>query len=167
MPSAAIKLKYGKISTSYILTPERVMRCQWSVNPVLDEITVQVWLLQTPKADIKKWYITENGSHIFFLANLFLKQGISSDYVMVYFNLHGLTWPVMSANRELQNVKFLPTVRFEPGTFRLRCERAKRWAIWADKYRSPQVTAFYMSFLCKLPVPGGRCNNDLSCIFLI
>ena len=27
-----------------------------------------------------------------------------------------------SANRELQNEKFLPTLIFEPGTFRLRCE---------------------------------------------
>ena len=28
-----------------------------------------------------------------------------------------------------------------------------------------KVTAFYLSFLCKLPVPRGQCNNDLSCIF--
>ena len=28
------------------------------------------------------------------------------------------------------------------------------------------VTAFYLSFLCKLPLPRGRCYNDLSCIFL-
>ena len=28
-----------------------------------------------------------------------------------------------------------------------------------------KLTAFYMSFLCKLPVSRGRCNNDLSCIF--
>ena len=41
----------------------------------------------------------------------------------------------MSANRELQNEKFLPTVGFEPGTFLLRSERAKRWAIRANKYR--------------------------------
>ena len=32
----------------------------------------------------------------------------------------------------------LPTVGFEPGTFRLRSERAKRWAIKAGKYRSPK-----------------------------
>ena len=42
----------------------------------------------------------------------------------------------MSANRALQNEKFLPTVGFEPGTLRLESERAKRLAIRADKYRS-------------------------------
>ena len=31
-----------------------------------------------------------------------------------------------------------PTVGFEPGTFRLRSECAKRWAIRADKYQSPK-----------------------------
>ena len=44
----------------------------------------------------------------------------------------------MSANRELQNEKFLSIVGFEPRTFRLRSERAKRRAIRADKYRSPK-----------------------------
>ena len=29
-----------------------------------------------------------------------------------------------------------------------------------------KVTVFYLSFLCKLPVPCGWCNNDLSCIFI-
>ena len=42
----------------------------------------------------------------------------------------------MTANRELQNEKYKPTVGFDPGTFRLRSERGKRWAIRADKYRS-------------------------------
>ena len=32
----------------------------------------------------------------------------------------------------------MPTVGFEPGTFRIRNERTKRWAIRADKYRSPK-----------------------------
>ena len=30
-----------------------------------------------------------------------------------------------------------------------------------------KVTPFYLNVLCKLPVPSGRCYNDLSCIFLI
>ena len=29
-----------------------------------------------------------------------------------------------------------------------------------------KVTPFYLNVLCKLPVPPGRCYNDLSCIFL-
>ena len=42
----------------------------------------------------------------------------------------------MSANGELLNEKFLPPMGFEPATSRLRSERAKHWAIRADKYRS-------------------------------
>ena len=30
-----------------------------------------------------------------------------------------------------------------------------------------KMTAIYLSFICILPVPCGRCNNNLSCIFLI
>ena len=70
-------------------------------------------------------YIPLETAAIFFLANLYLKQGISLEYAMVDFICMGFR-RVMSANRELQNEKFLPTVGFEPGTFRLRCERAKR-----------------------------------------
>ena len=84
------------------------------------------------KADMKS-YIPLEMAAIFFLANLFLKQDISSEYVMVDF-----TWPVRSANQKLQNEKFLPTVGFEPRTLRIRSERAKRWAIRADKYWTPK-----------------------------
>ena len=48
---------------------------------------------------------------------------------MVEFICMGLLDPVRSANRELQNEKFLPTVGFEPGTFRLRSDLAKSCAI--------------------------------------
>ena len=67
----------------------------------------------------------------FFLANLYLKQGISSEYAKLT-HLHRLTRPVISTNREFQNEKFLHTVGCEPETLRLRSERAKRWAIRAD-----------------------------------
>ena len=43
-----------------------------------------------------------------------------------WFHLHGLTRPARSANRKLQNEKFLPIVGFEPATFRIRSEVAKR-----------------------------------------
>ena len=42
--------------------------------------------------------------------------------------LLGITRPVRSANREIQNEKFLPSVGFEPDTFRLRREAAKSCA---------------------------------------
>ena len=64
--------------------------------------------------------------HIFFLANLFFfKQGISYVHVMVDFIRMGLLelWASW-VERELQNVRFLPTVGFELGTFRSRSERA-------------------------------------------
>ena len=58
-------------------------------------------------------YTTGNGSHIFFLANLFLKQRFNSEYVMVWFHLHGLTQVARSENRELQNEKFLSIAGLE------------------------------------------------------
>ena len=45
-----------------------------------------------------------------------------------------LTRPVWNANQELQNEKFLPIVWFQPGTFRIRSERNKRWKLNANIY---------------------------------
>ena len=51
---------------------------------------------------------------IFFLANLFLKQGISSEYVIHGgVHLHRQTQAARSENRELQNEKFLPIAGLE------------------------------------------------------
>ena len=57
-----------------------------------------------------KSYILLETAAIFFLANLFPKQGISSEYNVCHgwFHLRGLTRAVRSENRELQNEKFLP-----------------------------------------------------------
>ena len=49
-----------------------------------------------------KSYIPLETTAIFFLANLFLKQGISSEYVMVDF-----ICTAKSENRELQNENFI------------------------------------------------------------
>ena len=56
------------------------------------------------KADMKS-YIPLETAAIFFLANLFLKQGI---VCYGWFHLHGLTRAARSENRELQNEIFLP-----------------------------------------------------------
>ena len=70
-------------------------------------------------------YTTAYDSHIFFLSNLYLKQGIDSVYVMVDFIWKCyLEVPGTQVEHELQNEKFLPTVGFESGTFRIRRERA-------------------------------------------
>ena len=45
-----------------------------------------------------------------------------------------LTPRALTGNSKMK--KFLSTEGFEPGTFHLRSEHAKRWAIRADKYRS-------------------------------
>ena len=73
---------------------------------------------------------------IFFLANLYLKQGIDEVYVMVDFICMGLLDHMRSANRELQNEKFLHAVVVQLGTFRLRTEVAKRCATRSDIYRA-------------------------------
>ena len=70
-----------------------------------------------------KSYILLQTAAILFLSNLYLKQGISSVYVMVDFIYKGyieLSWS--RVEREIQNEKFLPTVGFESGAFRLRSE---------------------------------------------
>ena len=76
-----------------------------------------------------------------------------------WFHLRGLTRSVRNADRELQNEKFLPTVGFEPGTFRFRSERANCCATRADVYRALiNLTAFYHSLLLKFTLPRGRCS---------
>ena len=55
---------------------------------------------------------------------------------MVDFICIGLTRPVSSANRYLQNDFFLPILKFEPGTFRLPGELAKCCAPSSDIYRA-------------------------------
>ena len=84
-----------------------------------------------------KSYIQLETAPIFFPTNL-IKTGFQLGVCHDWLHLHGLTRPVRSANRKLQNEKFMPTMGFEPGTFRIRSERATRWAIRADKYRSPK-----------------------------
>ena len=74
--------------------------------------SIHIWLILLLKADMKSFIPLETVA-IFYLANLFLKQGISSEYVMVDFILHGLTRAAMSENRELQNEKFLPIAGLE------------------------------------------------------
>ena len=76
------------------------------------------------KADIKSDILLHTAA-IFFLSNLYLKQGIASLYVMVDFICKGyLELSGTRVERELQNEKVLPTVGFEPGTLRLRSEGA-------------------------------------------
>ena len=62
--------------------------------------------------------------------------------------------------RELQNVKFLPIVGFEPGTSRLLSERA---TTELRRLMSTEWIKFHMVFTCaifrNLPVALGRCNN--------
>ena len=76
------------------------------------------------KADMKSYKSLERAA-IFYYSEPFLKQGISWVYVMVDFICMGLQELCGSrVEPELQNVKFLPTVGFEPGTSRLLSEHA-------------------------------------------
>ena len=62
--------------------------------------------------------------------------------------------------RELQNVKFLPTVGFEPGTSRLLSERATNEL---RRQMSTELIAVNLVFTCaifrSLPVALGRCSK--------
>ena len=69
------------------------------------------------KADMK-FYILLQVAALFFLSNFYLKHGIGSMYVMFDFICKGyLELSGTRVERELQNEKYLPTVRFEPWTF--------------------------------------------------
>ena len=69
-------------------------------------------------------YILLQTEAIFFLSNLYLRQGNSSVYVVDFIFQGYLELSGTRVKRELQNEKFLPIVGFEPGTFRLRTEGA-------------------------------------------
>ena len=74
------------------------------------------------KADVKRFIPVE--TVVIFSSEFFsLKQGIISEYVMVFFSFAWAYLTVMSANRDLQNEKSLPTVGFEHGTYYLRSYR--------------------------------------------
>ena len=59
------------------------------------------------KIDMKS-YMPLESAVIFFLAHLFLKQGISSEYVVVDLFAWANSEKTRSENRKLQNEKFLP-----------------------------------------------------------
>ena len=63
-------------------------------------MTIVILKVTYLKADMKS-YIPLETAAIFFLANLFPKQGISSEYVTA----DGLTRAARKENRELQNEK--------------------------------------------------------------
>ena len=97
----------------------------------------------------------------FFSSEPFLKQGISYVYVIVDFIRMGLQELCASrAERELQNVKFLPTVRFAPGTFCLLSERA---TTELRRLMRMEWIKVHLVFTCaifrNLPVALGRCSK--------
>ena len=74
-----------------------------------------------------------------FLANLNQKQGISSEYDMVDFICKGLLdmWWARTENYKMKNSCQHWDSNPGPSACK-RSERAKRWTIRADKYRSPK-----------------------------
>ena len=100
------------------------------------------------KADMKT-YIPLETAAISFLANLFLKQDISSEYVMVDFICMGLL-ALFGTRTENYRMKYSCPQWIQPGTFRPQGERAKRWAIRADKYRSPKGERILSSVIFKV-----------------
>ena len=70
-------------------------------------INIKLPVALATRADMNSDIPLETSAIFFFLAKLFLKLGISSEYnYHGLFHLHGLARPVSSANQELQNEKF-------------------------------------------------------------
>ena len=108
-----------------------------------------------------KSYKSLETAAIFYSSEPFLKQGIGWVYVMVDFIRIGLLKVCGSrVERELQNVKFLPTVGFEPGTSRLLSERA---TTELRRLMSTKWIKVHLVFTCaifrNLPVALGRCSK--------
>ena len=108
-----------------------------------------------------KSYKSPETAAIFYSSEPFLKQGISLVYVMVDFIRMGFLQLCGSrVERELQNVKFLPTVGFEPGISRLLSERA---TTELRRLMSTEWIKVHLVFTCaifrNLPVALGRCSK--------
>ena len=106
-----------------------------------------------------KRHIPLETAAILLLANPFLKQGICSEYVMVNCICRGLLdmWEARTEKYKMKNSCPQWVSNPGPSVHALSVELFR-----PDKYRSPKF-----ELQCKLPVPRGRCYNDLSCIFLI
>ena len=94
------------------------------------------------KADMKSFIQLET------TAIFFLKQSISSKYVIVDFIGMGLLdpWGERTKNYKMKILAYV-TVGF--GTFRLRSEHAKHWAIRADIYHAPKGDYILPEFAIK------------------
>ena len=125
------------------------------------------------KADMKS-YIPLETTAIFFLVNLFfLKQGISSEYVMVDFISMGLfdLFETRTENHKMKNS--CPQWDSNPGPSAYEANALSVKLLELIDIDHLKVTAFYLSFLCKLPLPRVHLVlpvlflEILLCIFLI
>ena len=108
-----------------------------------------------------KSYKSLETAAIFYSSEPFVKQGISWVYVMVDFVRMGLQELCRSrVEPELQNVKVLLTVGFEPGTSRLLSECA---TTELRRLTSTEWIKVHLLFTCAifriLPVALGRCSK--------
>ena len=107
---------------------------------------------------------------IFFLANLFLKQCISSEYVMVELICMGL-FGTQTENNKMKNS--CPQLDSNPGPSAYEANALCVEILKLLNIDHLKVTAFALSLLCKFPVPRVHLVlpvffiDVLSCIFLI
>ena len=101
------------------------------------------------------------------MANLFLKQSISSEYAMIDFICMGSLdlWGARTENYKMKNS--CPQWDSNPGLYAYESNALSVELLELINIDHLKVTTFYLSFLYKLPIPRGRCYNDVSCIFLI
>ena len=118
------------------------------------------------KADMKS-YISLETEAIFFSAESFLNRVLARSMSW----LISFAWAYLTCEeREPRITKWqisCPHWHSNPGLSAYEANALSVELIELINIGHLKVTAFYLSFLCKFPVQRGRCNNDLSCIFLI
>ena len=115
-----------------------------------------------------KSYILLRTAAIFFLSNLYLKEGIDSVYVMVDFILQGLPRVVRNASwTRVTKWKILAECGIRIRDVPLAKRRRYHWATRTDVCRSDKSSpAFNCAILLNLPVAHGWSSKIMCRVFL-
>ena len=113
---------------------------------------------------MKSYIPRETAAIFFFLANIFLKEGISSKYVIVVFICMGLLdrFGTRTENYKMKNSCSLSDLNQGPSAYEADALSVELLELINIDHL--KVRAFNMSFLCKLPVP--RVHFVLHVLFL-
>ena len=139
--------------------PRTNRRTAGKLIPIVSRCLKRRWRI---KADMKS-YIPLETATMFFLANRLLARSMSW--------LISFAWSYLTCEeRESRITKwnfFCPQWDSNPRPSTYEENAPSVELLELINIDLLKVNAFHLSLLCKLPVPRGRCNNDLLCIFLI